>query len=326
MQTLLDDWSVGEQKRANQTLEMRSVLRLQARLLFSRYQPYKASPKAVVQPFEERLDAWLKQFSSVEHQWSAFHSLKYFFYLGEEETFEMYRCAFKREILPWLADNANIDVFSSTCSFDIDAALKQSWPCPISDSFRINEFLHATHMNGQTYRPDWRSMKKFADERKIQTFAEINDLKYLVLLEDFVGSGTQIKSVLRHAMQSFNGKILFIPLVVCSKGHCVIKEIVSQDPARIAYRPIIVLDDRFLISESATQGEPESFEHLRLALVAAFNTLSGGNVAGDNTAFGFKKTGCLYSSFSNCPNNTPPAYHSEMDNWPIALFPRFERI
>jgi hypothetical protein len=325
MQSLLDLWAVGEKERAKRTLELRNVLSLQTSILFSNYQPYKATPLDSALPFEVRLDRWLKQFANPEQQWSAFHSLKYFLYVGEQETYELYRCVFQREIIPWLADHMNLDIFSSTSAQSINDALTQSWPCPISDSFRINDFLHATGMRGQTYRPDWRSMKKFADDSKVQNYAQQNNLNYLVLLEDFVGSGTQLSRVLKYAMKSFKGDILLAPLVVCSKGNEVIQAIVDSEPNRVAYRPIIVFDDRFLITNTKNEYEPASFADLRVALSAAFQ-IQNSEVCGNNdTAFGFKGIGSLYSSFSNCPNNTPPAYHRTTTNWPIALFPRFDR-
>lgn len=325
MSDCIDEWMVGELGRARMTAQIHHVLSLQEALLFSTYQPYRAATRDSVTPFALRLREWLHQFEDDSHRWSAFHSLRYFLFVGEQETYEMYRYLFERVVSPWLADVAKVDIFSSAHESAMASALQSCWPCPVTDSFRIGDFLHITGWSGQTLRPDWRSMKRLADVHKIREYCDKNEIKYIALFEDFVGSGNQVKAALEFALSSHDGPILFAPMVVCKPGHEKMKALEKSAVARLKYSPVLVLENEHLVQQSPTRGEPPFFSGLRLALKASFELMRTSRTPDYESAFGFKGVGSLYASYGNCPNNTPPAYHRTCESWPTALFPRIER-
>lgn len=325
MSDYIENWTRGELKRSHTTQQMQHVLNLQDALLFSTYQPYRAVVRDSVTPFARRLLDWLSQFTDEEHRWHAFHSLKYFLFVGEQETYEMYRFLFDRVVVPWIADVAEIDIFAQDQEACVKSELNACWPCPATDSFRIGDFLHVTGWSGQTLRPDWRALEQLADVEKIRKYCSKQSIRYIALFEDFVGSGTQIKATLEFALSAHPGPILFAPMVVCKPGHEKIVAVAKSSVGRLRYSPILLLENEHLVRKVADQREPASFAGLRSALEAAFELMRNSTTPAYETAFGFKGVGSLYASYGNCPNNTPPAYHRTCETWPTALFPRIER-
>jgi hypothetical protein len=297
-------------------LRLKQIYELQNEFLFNQYEPLNADAVEAALPFISRLDRWLAGFVTPVDQWAAFHSLRYFFFVGQKETSELYRCAVQHKLLPWLVDMEQLDIFDPNFEKLLDAAMKKVWPCPVTDSLRINSLLHQTGLPGQKIRPDWLSQSILGD-KDLKGFAQKKSIKYLVLFEDFVGSGNQCESATKHALNVFEGTILLVPLVICHQGDLVLKALVDNSNGRLSYSPVVVLGEDCLIGPVPTQGEPASFAALRTAMENVQKKAKfpdGPNGRGD--------IGSLISSYSNCPNNTPPIFHSTRRNWPYPLFPR----
>jgi hypothetical protein len=70
--------------------------------------------------------------------------------------------------------------------------LKKTWFCPITDSFKINEFVHINNINNSiNYRPDWQSLVELGDTTKVANLILKNNIERIVLLEDFIATGSQ---------------------------------------------------------------------------------------------------------------------------------------
>jgi hypothetical protein len=311
-----------DDNRALRANKLRGQYETLATHLFHQFEPTKKVSHRISRDFMIRLEAWLTGFKDEEDRWIAFRSIEYMFFVGQQEFEELYRCAFEHKIKPWLIDIAEIDIFSTDAAERLDEELKATWPCPVTDSLRINGFLHITGLDGQSIRPDWLSLKELATAEKINAYKVKKGIKYLILLEDFVGSGGQLCRALKFASESFDGPILVIPLIICAPGDRAIRKKIDElGNKNIHYQPVSVLSDSCLITEHPSTGEPSLFPKLRAALKAGYETM---NIALEGEEFGWKKVGSLVVMYSNCPNNTPPIYHQISKTW-NPLFPRSER-
>ena len=308
--------------RALRASKLRGQYETLATHLFQQFEPTKKISHRISRDFMIRLESWLSCFESDEDRWVAFRSIEYLFFIGHQEFEELYRCAFEHIIKPRLMDVAEIDIFGEDAADRLEDELKATWPCPVTDSLRINGFLHITGLEGQSIRPDWLSLRELASAEKIEAYKSKKGIKYLILLEDFVGSGGQLSRALKFAAQSFNGPILVIPLIICAPGDREVKATIEKlDNDNIHYHPVSVLSDSCLISEEKTDGEPSLFSKLRGVLKSGYKKMDF-PLEGDE--FGWKKIGSLVVMYSNCPNNTPPIYHQASSTW-TPLFPRSER-
>lgn len=269
-QSIIDSWIQSTIDRSQQTVHLKQLYELQAEFLFNQYEPTKASPSDAGMSFIKRLDRWISSFDNAEDQWNAFRSLRYFFFIGLQETEELYRCAVQHKVLPWLSDVADLDIFSDNFSLLLNEEINHIWPCPVTDSLRINSLLHRTNLNGQSLRPDWLSLKQLGDCEKIQAYVKKKEIKYLVLFEDFSGSGSQCKRAVEFALKAFHGPILLIPLVICSPGDQALRDIALQAKDRLSYAPVVVINADCLIQATPVIAEPASFSGLRNAMLNGY--------------------------------------------------------
>ncbi len=317
---IIESWQTDPERR-NKAIRLRSLYELLASQLFCQYEPTKVISHRVTRDFLIRLENWLEGFKNDEDRWAAFCSIEYIFFIGREEFEELYRCAFQ-SILKWLVDLERLDIFSPNFEENMLSTQKVCWPCPVTDSLRINGFLHYTGLRGQELRPDWMSLRELGAPEKINAYVKNNNIKYLALLEDFVGAGGQISRVLKFAASTFDGPILVAPLVICAPGHRKIEALLAElGRKNITYEPVVVLDDACLIGRENNPKEPKLFEQLRSALKAGYECIAEPL---DGEAFGWKDVGSLSIMYSNCPNNTPPMYYYNSKNWK-PVFPRATR-
>ena len=284
--------------------------------LFCEYQPTINLTDATIRDFMKRLDLWLNQFNSEEEQIAAFESIEYLFFVGTKEFNELYRCTAVK-IERWIANRHNLNPFLPSTQRKVDSILKKSWICPVTDSFRINDFLHITNLRAMDRRGDWYNLSKLGDHQKIRD--ESTSVKYLILLEDFSGSGKQISNVLRFALGITELHILLIPMVVCAPGiEKVLSVIENYGNGRVCFDPVVSLAENTLVGKDKISGEPKLFERLRNVIETHATKLKSHN------AYGFKKVGSLVVTYSNCPNTTPPIYHKALKDHQ-AIFPRLPR-
>ena len=313
--------------RGSNAIRLRQLYESLANLLYSQYEPTKRVSSRVSRDFLQRLDAWLGCFETDEQRWIAFQSIEYLFFAGQQEFEELYRCAYEHSILPWLIDRAGIDLFSERLDKLLANELATCWPCPVTDSLRINGFLHVTGLRGRDLRPDWLSLRELGHKDRVASYVQRNGIKYLVLVEDFVGSGNQFCRALNYAVAAFDGPILLVPLIVCAPGDRTIKRFIKRlARGDITYRPQIVLQQSCLVGPTAHPDEPSLFAKLRNVIASSqIAILDGNSPGGRGEEFGYKKVGSMVVLYSNCPNNTPPIYHKWSKRW-RPPFPRSARV
>ena len=195
---------------------------------------------------------------------------------------------------------------------------------------KINSFYHVNNITPRfEFRPDWKGLNKFASEKKVRESIKKKDIKYLVLLEDFVGSGTQMKSAVEFALK-FKSEInvLTIPLIVCPDG---VREglKLKKNNSRLDFAPVLELPQSMFVRKTPATSENYIVPLMR-ALVNDLYTKDKGilksYVGKPYNPFGFKGTGGLVVMHTNCPNNSLPLLHQKYNNAWEPLFPRSERM
>lgn len=315
----IEKWieDISDSRKRERILELRQRYEFLSRILFSEFEPTRKSPDSNSRDFMQRLENWLNQFDSEEEQRTAFESIEYLFFAGPEEFYELYRCAHQL-IQRWVLGNTSIDPFGDAAN--LNKEMEKVWFCPITDSFRINSFLHLTGSEGKQYRPDWYSLSKFSSKKHITEFIASEKIDYLVLLEDFIGSGKQASGVVEFVTTTVKIPTLIVPLIISEPGLNIMEKNLAASTLT-AIEPVVVLPSDCLVRPTPMPSEPLLFQNLRNIMAKHYSKL-GKNLSGKE--YGFGKIGSLAVTFSNCPNNTLPIYHQSSKS-EIALFPRLSR-
>lgn len=274
-------------------------------------------------------------------------------YLSREDMEALYRAAFEGPITRWIITQTGLRLCDTGFQINIKKAIhQQTWFCPVTDSLDINEFYHINRITGIGHRPAFASIQMLLDNATADIASHIRDriesflnqpnkpghgaselpLKWLVLVEDFVGSGVQAKKILETALEMVNRPVLFVPLIICPKGRKLLEELRSKYPDRLWISPVIDLTCRDLLGPAREQTECGPLAPLIEALAdQTFETVAGGNPKTINhvpyTSFGWRKVGGSIVTYSNSPNTTLPLIHHEPANggWK-PLFPRSARV
>ena len=307
------------------------------RWLFKTYEPDKFHNG----DFWLRLEKWLDNVHTDDEKQLLFRLIIELLYLGPIEFEELYRCAYQGPIARWLIDTCQIDVFAKNAQTLIQKAASETWFCPITDSFRINSFFHVNNLAaGANLRPDWHSLLKLADTDLLNKYCATKNIRRLVLLEDFVGSGTQSLQAVNFAATLAHGlEVLFVPLVICPDGISNARKLeatlCSQRSNCLRYEGVLELPpNAFLTASQSPYAEPNDFiDRLRSLILASYSTVSGGALPGLDKPyhpFGFphnQPTGGLTVMYSNTPNNTLPLIHwCPAGNQWNPIFPRHSRF
>jgi hypothetical protein len=305
--------------------------------LFKSYEPDKFGDG----DFQQRLVKWLDNVATDAEKTTLFRLLPHLFYVGPVEFEELYRCAYQGPIARWLIYAENIDVCAPDARDKLENAVKKTWFCPVSDSFRINAFFHINNLTaGFSLRPDWRSMQKLGDLYKLKEYCKTKGITRLVLLEDFVGGGSQAVEAVRFAATHIpNLQVLFVPLIICPDGASLLRstanELCTTRADSLKYEAVMELPPKgfFTDNQSPFEQNPSFTRDLRSLVNSTYPKVSGGLSPSPQSKpyhpFGFPyhaPTGGLVVMYSNTPDNTLPIVHwrPNGNTW-NPIFPRHSR-
>jgi hypothetical protein len=278
--------------------------------------------------FFVRLRDWLDSAVDEEDQKKLLQLVCHIFFAGIADFNALYRAAYQGPVKRWLVDQENLDITSDTLSTSIDAGAKQTWFCPITDSMQISTFYHVNKISGRNERPDWHSLSILGDRDKIARYVDKQSIKRIVLLEDFVGSGSQVLRAVNYAATIPNISILLLPMIVCPAG-LRIGENLAAYYGHVDFVGLLPLPPQTFIADAPYTGESPFYGEIRELACRIYTTVSGGAPPDANVKpygpYGFAKTGGLTVPYANCPDNTLPLIHHTSDKWK-ALFPRSTRI
>jgi hypothetical protein len=305
----LRSWEISENDRDLEHGSVSLVLYL-AKKLYYEYEPGN------LQPFMLRLEKWLNNFTEESNQKILISLLSHLFFAGRYEFESLYRSTLTN-IYRWLVEVMATDISDPNLDEILNAALRRTWICPITDSLRINAFLKINEIAGHDHRPHWRSLARFGDVSKIQTYIKTKSIERIVLIEDFVGTGTQIRPTVEFACTSFVGlEVALCPLIVCPPGDRLLTAIATQYD-RLSYFPAMVLPEEVFLEPTPRADEPSTFTRGRQLINGVRSRLL-------TEAFGYRQTGALVAMFSNCPDNTLAIFRDEANAW-APLFARVRR-
>jgi hypothetical protein len=282
--------------------------------LFDEYEPNR------YESFDDCLAKWLQNVDDEDTRMRMFRLLGHLFFVGKKQVDALQRSAYSDQVTRWLVDTLNLDITDANLGELIFQGVRRTWFCPVTDSLRINGFLKVNGLNGHDHRPDWRSLEQFGDEAKVRQYAANEGIEQLVLIEDFVGTGTQMESTVRWAAQTLpNTPILVVPLICCPGG-ITRGNLLAQQLANVSFSPCLSLRPELFVSNSAQADEPSAFSEIR----AVIQSIRGRLGPYQHHPYGFGGTGAMVALYSNCPDNTLPLIHSHTDTW-NPLFSRIRR-
>jgi hypothetical protein len=292
--------------------------------LYCEYEPTKGP----YPDFWQRFEAWIENAHNEADQQTLFRLMSSLFFIGPQELDNLYRVAFNRNITKWLVDQLSLALDDPALPEKVSAGLAQTWFCPLTDSMRINAFYHLNHISGRNHRPDWLSLAVLGDPQKVDNFLQAKGIKRIVLLEDFIGNGSQVNPAISFA-GSLTSKLptLVVPLVICPSGAA--RATAWQTTfANITCSPVLELREFDFLSKDPRPDEPDEHGKMRKLASDCFSTLLGGQNIHEAKVygpFGFGDTGGLVVLSTNCPDNTLPLIHHRSPTW-SPLFPRASRI
>jgi hypothetical protein len=319
LNTLLKKWAMYDWGEDSSIFLDLAAIQWLGQKVFSDYEPSQFDR------FEDRLDSWLHNISEEQEQQTLFLLLNHLFFIGRPEFESLCRAALHGPISRWLVEELDIDIADPQAMTFLQAGMENTWFCPITDSMRINSFLKVNKLVGKSHRPDWRSLRKFGNQQKITEYLTSNSIARIALLEDFVGSGTQMRSVVRFAADvSADVQIFVCPLVACPDGEAIGKELAAKYP-NISYSSIMQIAPSALIKPDPQSGEPRIYGAIRDLILRVRTRLGTQEQDAESQRFhGYKGTGAVVAMYSNCPNNSLPILHDETSQW-APLFPRIRR-
>ena len=313
-----------------------SVVRLRInsleKWLYKSYEPDKFGDG----DFEQRLIKWIENVTDDQDKRTLLRLITEIFYVGPIEFEELYRCAYQGPIARWLIDQENIDICASNAQELLIKAARDTWFCPVTDSFRINAFFHINNLAaGASLRPDWRSLHELGDVNKISDYCSNSGVTRLVLLEDFVGGGSQSIAAVEFAATQFPSlQVLFVPLVICPDGANNLRDLEKKHTRSLRYEAVMELPENAFLTASQSPFRLGSKYTIDLCslIIRTYQKVSGGKPPGPEkpySPFGYphhKPTGGLVVMYSNTPDNTLPIIHWRPKNkaW-NPLFPRHSR-
>lgn len=293
---------------------------------YSRYIPALFPPHSPT--YTDRLWKWLNNEGlTSDQQRLLFQFALRIVYISFEDFLQLYRCAYVNHVTRWIVDELQLKLTATGFTAQLDRERKRhTWYCPVTDSMVISEFYHANGISGIDQRPAFRSLYRFANPTSINNYMQEQGLKRLVLMEDFVGTGTQTLRIIEWALASFTCPILFAPMVMCPIGVPQFTALAHSSNNRFRFEPIITLDKTVFvasdvnISDTVLSGIADLARIIHSKIVMETPDPTGG-------ALGFRHTGGIVVLFSNTPDNSLPLIHHHArapSNWQ-ALFPRVNR-
>ena len=296
----------------------------------TKYPPYKS--------YRFRLRDWLNNVENEADRKTLFELAPRIFFLGQNEYLSLYHSSFNGPIARWLIDQENIDITHDDAQSFLQSAIPSTWFCAITDSMQIARFYHVNQLEGVDLRPDFRILTRFANKTRVVDYMNKNNppLKRIVLLEDFVATGSQMEKAVRFAstlQTSSPIPILLCPLVICKSGYKKAKNLVREFH-NLSFEPSLILDDSVVLPISSTENEDEFFDRLRALVISSYDAVAGDKSKSNKKSpygpFGFgahvEQGGLILVLYTNCPDNTLPLIHHGSDTSWCPLFPRSSRV
>lgn len=287
--------------------------------------------------FELRLARWLDNLPGEDEQRLLFEMLPQIAFFSREDFVKLHQSAYEGPVLRWILEVSGLSLSDANLNEKLSTeAERNTWYCPLSDSLRINDFHNVNELGGVDNRPDWRSLAKFSNHKKIFEYMSNHldcsglptPLKRVVIIEDFIGSGAQGSDTVKFIKDfSATVPVLVVALIACPAGATMWRTI--ESPPNLVFKPVIELKSSDMITASRA-GEPSFEGNIAKLASDTFHLVTGDGAEFPRpySPFGFPDpdgTGAMVSLYANTPANTLPLIQHTSSTW-HAIFPRSARI
>ncbi len=275
-----------------------------------------------VRPFLSRLEDWVLGAPDDDNRRKLFEMLFYIRFVARQEMHCLYQSAYRGNIIRWLMNRANIPM-TPDWEEELDGPLRTLWIGSASDSFHLDSFFHVTEAKSLTARrPAWLDIAEFGTPDRVAAHMDRHGLERIAVLEDFVGTGTQIRPALEFLLDLPNSpEILVCPMFSTALAFDRLKDLLTSP--KITYDPVALLSGSNLMPEILNYPEPPEFAAFRRC-IEELHSLVGHPVSTALSPYGFGRMGALLVQFGNTPDNCPPVIWNDSDRW-RSLFPRKRR-
>ena len=278
--------------------------------------------------FEDRLFDWLSrsdlELESVE---TLLRLIPFIQFVDRDDMLALYRSSLTGPIVQWLVEQEQVRFDDPEIDLRASRALNETWICPLTDSMDIGQFLHVNGIAKQKERPAWKVLASFGSDIRLREYIAESGYKRLVLLEDFVGTGTQIAGPLIFAARTLNIPTLVMPMIVSQFAGIKLARIAQRYPL-VEYKPMFEVPRAVHILRIPQPDEHPLFGSTRRIITETFQRVARPlppETEALTKPYGFsKRLGMLVVLYTNCPNNTLPLLWHNSPDWP-ALFPRVSR-
>lgn len=306
---------------------LRDLIRFLDDKLYSQYEPFLEKA-----PFWERLARWINNVRSDSDQQTLLRLVPWLLFVGKNELNTMYQAAFRGPITRWIIDSAGLNIADRDLGLRIEDEIRHTWFGSLA-GMDIGSFLRINGVEEQSLRPDFRELAQLGDPEKIRDYL-LGDAEHpqhyrrIVAVEDFVGTGRQMKSSTSILQSLVEFPVFICPMIAAHEGCLAGAELHDKSPH-------IDVQELYRISASARlpQGDAEADVDAELTATSQLILKTWDRIRRPepyDKPFGFGNAGLLVLTYLNCPNNVPPIIHRQSepsDSQPawLPLFPRAVR-
>tara|TARA_R110001599_G_scaffold192392_1_gene387741 strand:- start:3228 stop:4232 length:1005 start_codon:yes stop_codon:yes gene_type:complete len=294
------------------------------------FHEYKVTSHGEHGSFGARLARWIGNLDNDADRKNLYLILAHLFFIGKSEQDAAYRTAYSKHVMQWLMDVSGIDPFQTNARTLLAQELASTRFTEVTDSFGIRDFCIINGIQSEALRYKWEGNIDgwdAADFRNNVLDEDVNGSlrrKNLVLLEDFVGSGSQMLDAVDLAVSlGPEVNVLLCPLFICPEGARE-ANVRSSAIAHFSFSPVLSFEERFFISPAYDTSEHPDFDRVRRLLVKIHPKLQG--YPQEYGPFGYRETGGFIVPYTNCPDNSIPAVHKKIQNSWEPLFLRNSRL
>ncbi len=324
-QELLNSWCRSDVLRESGYADIKNSLNFLERVLLHEYEP---ADVGIHGEFSLRLAKWIGSAENEYDRQSLYLMLKHLFFVGRDDMKSAYLTAYSKNILSWLINIGQISIFAEDAECGLKRQLALTVFTEITESFKLADFNHWNNIHGQTIRYTWEQhLQGWVSGDFSDRVLNGDEKKYLVLLEDFVGSGTQMKQAIHNACSvDFDVDVLLCPIMICPDGAEMALELEERYP-RLTYSPVLEIPTKHFIKPACVPGEHEDYARIRQSLNSVHQKVKGtpGSWQQERGPFGWLETGAIFAKYDNCPDNSIPALHHRSDLEWEPLFYRASR-
>lgn len=255
-------------------------------------------------------------------------------YFSLDDFLCLYQTAFAEQICRWVWDQAGISMNDAEYQNSLRRErYERTWHASLTDSFLLSEFYHTNSLSAVESRPNFQTLREMGDIGALTRSITDNGFERLVLLEDFVGSGSQASRTLQWVLDNLDLPVLFCPMLMCPDGKRRLAQIAESSAGQLQIEPVVTLGDSAFLSTH--ESDDLLMRHVADLIERVHPQVLG--VCPDDPQkppygpHGFYRrddthTGATVVMFSNSPNNSLPIIHfdSEQSIW-CPVFPRVNR-